>query len=170
MDGTIINFAVYENGNEYLGMANVILPVLTYKTITANGAGIPGDIDLPIPHRDAMRATFNFTDAPMAAYKLSEFRVHEVDLRVAHEEYDATKGKMVVRAHKHVMSIMPITRNGGTVAPTAAQAASGEYTVLSYKEYIDNKLVNDYDPVHFKDVDSSGTDNLAEVRKALGKQ
>lgn len=170
MEAGIINYAVYENGSEYLGMANVTMPNLSNKKLTVNGAGIPGDIDLPVPgHRDAMTATFNFTDAPKAAYKLCEFRRHLVDIRAAHEEYDATAGKIVVRAYKHIMEIIPTTRNGGTIAPSAAQAASGEYTVLSIKDYIDGRLVGNYDPVHFKDIDSSGRDNLAEVRSALGK-
>ena len=170
MDAGIINYAVYENGSEYLGMANVTLPNQSHKILTVNGAGIPGDIDLPvIGHKDAMKATFNFTDAPPAAYKLAEMRRHVIDIRAAHEEYDATAGKIVVRAYKHVLEIIPVTKNGGTVAPSAAQAASGEYTVLSQKDYIDGKLVGDYDPVHFKDIDNSGTDNLAAVRSALGK-
>ncbi|MBQ6052981.1 MAG: phage major tail tube protein [Clostridia bacterium] len=170
MDAGIINYAVYENGSEYLGMANVTLPNQSHKILTVNGAGIPGDIDLPVlGHKDAMRATFNFTDAPPAAYKLAEMRRHVIDIRAAHEEYDATAGKIVVRAYKHVLEIIPVTKNGGTVAPSAAQAASGEYTVLSQKDYIDGKLVGDYDPVHFKDIDNSGTDNLAAVRSALGK-
>lgn len=170
MDAGIINYAVYENGSEYLGMANVTLPNQSHKILTVNGAGIPGDIDLPVlGHKDAMRATFNFTDAPPAAYKLAEMRRHVIDIRAAHEEYDATAGKIVVRAYKHVLEIIPVTKNGGTVAPSAAQAASGEYTVLSQKDYIDGKLVGDYDPVHFKDIDNSGTDNLSAVRSALGK-
>ena len=99
MDAGIINYAVYENGSEYLGMANVTLPNQSHKILTVNGAGIPGDIDLPVlGHKDAMRATFNFTDAPPAAYKLAEMRRHVIDIRAAHEEYDATAGKIVVRA------------------------------------------------------------------------
>lgn len=170
MEAGIINYAVYENGSEYLGLANVTLPNQNNKVLTVNGAGIPGDIDLPVPgHKDAMRVTFNFTDASKAAYKLAEFHRHIIDLRVAHEEYDETAGKVVVRAYKHVMEIMPVNRTGGTVAPSAAQAASGEYTVFSQKDYIDGKLVSDYDPIHFKDIDSTGADSLAAVRSALGK-
>lgn len=170
MDAGIINFAVYENGSEYLGLANVTMPNLTNKKLTVNGAGIAGDIDIPIPgHRDAMTVTFSFVDAPKSAYQLCEHRRHVVDIRAAHEEYDATAGKIAVRAYKYVMEIIPTSRTGGTLAPSAAQAASGEYTVLSIKEYIDGKLISDFDPVHFRDIDISGTDALAAVRSALGK-
>ena len=36
-------------------------------------------------------------------------------------------------------------------------------------EYIDGELVDDYEPINFKDVDNTGKDNLAAVRSALGK-
>ena len=170
MQAGIINYAVYENGSEYLGIANVTLPNKSYKKMTVNGAGIPGDIDLPVPgHADAMTMTINFLDAPQSAYKLCEFRRHLIDIRAAHEEYDATAGKIVVRAYKHVLEIIPVSKNGGTLAPSAAQAASGEYTVLSQKDYIDGKLVSNFDPAHFKGVGSDGKDSLADVRSALGK-
>lgn len=170
MEAGIINYAVYENGSEYLGIANITLSNKSYKKLTVNGAGIPGDIDLPVPgHTDAMTITINFLDAPRAAYKLCEFRRHLIDIRAAHEEYDATAGKIVVRAYKHVLEIIPVSKNNGTLAPSAAQAASGEYTLLSQKDYIDGKLVSNHDPIHFKDIDSSGKDALAAVRSALGK-
>lgn len=166
----IINYAVYENGSEYMGTANVTLPDLTNKKLTINGAGIPGDVEIPvIGHRDAMTAKITFIDAPVAAYKLCEMRRHILDLRVAHEEYDSTTGQIKVTAYKHILEVIPTSRIGGTVAPSAAQAASGDYSVLSIKDYIDGKLVQDYEPLNFKDVDASGHDALAEVRSALGK-
>lgn len=170
MDAGIINFAVYENGSEYLGMANVALPDRSTKKLTVNGAGIPGDIDLPaIGHRDAMTTKFTWTDVNNDTHKLWEQRRHIVDLRAAHESYDATKGTLVVHAYKYVMELLPTARTSGTVAPVSAQGSSIDFSVLSIKEYIDGKLVDDYEPINFKDVDNTGKDNLAAVRSALGK-
>ncbi len=170
MDTGVINFAVYENGTEYLGLAKLTLPDMTNKTLTVNGAGIPGDLDIPVPgHRDAMSVKLDFIDAPQAAYKLAEERVHDLDCRAAHEEYDATTGAIKVVAYKHLLKVIPKSLGGGTVAPVTAQAISGEYSCLARKDYIDNVLMLDYDPANFKDVDASGTDRLAAVRSALGK-
>lgn len=170
MDAGIINFALYENGSEYLGIAKITLPEMSNKTLTLNGAGIPGDVDLPVPgHRDAMKVTISFLDAPDAAYKLAEQRVHRLDCRVAHEQYNPTAAKLGVRGFKHILEVVPLKLTSGDLAPSAAQAVSGEYTCISRKDYVDGKCVLDYQPLNFIDKDASGTDRLAEVRTALGK-
>ncbi len=170
MDAGIINFAVYENGSEYLGMANVALPDRSNKKLTVNGAGIPGDIELPvIGHRDAMTAKFTWTDVNSDTYKLWEQRRHLIDLRAAHEGYDSASGTIGVHAYKYVMEVIPTARTNGTVAPSSPQGSSIDVSVLSIKEYIDGKLVEDFEPINFKDIDSTGHDNLAAVRNALGK-
>lgn len=170
MDAGIINFAVYENGSEYLGLAKITLPDLSSKKLTVNGAGIPGDVDLPIPgHRDAMIVKIEFLDAPESAYRLAEGRRHILDCRAAHESYDSAKGEIKVRAYKHILEVIPTNLGGGTVAPSTAQAISGDYTCLSRKDYIDGVCMLDYEPLNFVDKDASGTDRLATVRSALGK-
>ena len=99
MNTGVINFAVYENGSEYLGLAKITLPDMTAKTFTVNGAGIPGDLEVPIPgHKDAMTVKIQFIDAPKSAYTLAEERVHILDCRAAHEEYDPTTGGIKVTA------------------------------------------------------------------------
>lgn len=170
MNVGVINFAVYENGSEFLGMAKITMPDSTTKTITVNGAGIPGDIDVPvIGHKDAMHVTFEFTDSALGAYKLAEARRHLLDCRAAHEEYDPVKGAVVVKAYKHILDVMPISQSGGDVAPASAQSTTVECTCFSRKDYIDGKLVRSEDPLNFSSVDSTGKNVLADVRKALGK-
>lgn len=166
----VINYAVYENGSEYLGLAKVTLPDYSNKKFTVNGVGIGGDVDIPVTgHKDAMTCKIQFLDAPESARKLAEHRRHIIDIRAAHEEYDQVSGEIKVRAHKHILEIIPLKLTPGDLAPSAAQASSGEYTVLAIKDYIDGVLVNDYQPLNFIDIDNSGTDRLAAVRSALGK-
>ncbi len=170
MNAGTINFAVYENGTEYLGLAKITLPDMTNKTFTVNGAGIPGDLEVPIPgHKDAMVVRIQFIDAPRAAYSLAEERQHILDCRAAHEEYDPATGTIKTTAYKHILTVMPKSLTGGDVAPTAAQAVSGEYSCFARKDFIDDVCVLDHDPANFRSVDASGTDRLAAVRAALGK-
>ncbi len=169
-DAGIINYAVYEDGSEYLGLARVTLPDVNNKILTVNGAGIPGDIDLPVlGHMDAMIVKIDFLDSHESTYKLAETRRHILDLRAAHEAYNPTSGEIEVHAYKHILEVIPTKLGGGTIAPSAAQAVSGEYTCISRKDYIDEKLVLDYEPLNFIHIDDSGTDHLAKVRSALGK-
>ena len=169
LDGTI-NYAVYENGSEYYGMASFTDADRKNKTFTLNGAGIAGDVTIPgIGHRDAMVTKINFRTATADACHLSEMRRHILDCRAAVEEYDSTSGQLRVHPHKVIVEVLPLSLSGGDIAPSSPQAVSGEYAVISRKYYIDDVLMEDYQPLNFRDVDASGNDNLADVRSALGK-
>lgn len=169
-DSGIIQFEVYENGTDFLGIAKVTLPDYSYKIHTVNGVGIAGDVNVPvIGHMDAMTVTIEFLDSPTAARKLNEFRRHIVDIRAAHEAYDQTSGTFKVHSYKHLLEIAPTKMTQGTLAPHSQQGTSNEYTVFKSEDYIDGALVQKYDPLNYVHIDSSGTDRLAEVRTALGK-
>lgn len=171
IDEGVINYAIYEDGNRYLGIATVEMPNKTSKSFTMNGAGIAGDIDIPvIGHREAMTMKINFRDTSEAAYALAEERVHLIDLRVVHQNLDSAAGEIGISGHKFVAKIFPKSLSGGTLSPASPQAVSGEYSVLSIAEYIDGKCVSDIDPVNFKDVDHTGKDRAEAIRKALGLQ
>lgn len=166
----IINFEVYEDGVNFLGIAKITFPDAQGKKLTLNGAGIFGDVDIPvIGSVDAMSVKIEFTDAPEAAYKLNEARVHMLDCRAAHEEYDATEGRVKVKAYKHILEVAPTSLSVGSAAPASAQGMSSEYSCISRKDYIDGALMLHIDPIRGIYVDASGTDRLAEVRSALGK-
>ena len=170
MDTGIINFAVYENGSEYLGLANATLPDKVNKKQTVNGAGIAGDVDVPVVgNYDAMSLKLTFTDVNDHTYKICTAGRRIITLNAAHEQYNSTKGEIEIVPHKYVIEALKTGRTNGTVAPASMQGASVDFSVLSLKEYINGELVEDFDPINFKDIDASGTDNLAAVRSALGK-
>ena len=169
MDQSVINFAVYEDGNEYMGMASVAMPDLTALTQSISGAGIAGNIDAVIlGHFDAMSMTLNYRTLTEQSMRLFEPRRHNIDLRVAQQDEDTVKGEVVVNAIKHVMVVIPKAYKGGNVAPASANDASGEFTVRYWKTYRDGKKVLEVDPLNFI-FEVNGVDYLADVRKALGK-
>ena len=153
MDQSIINFKVYEDSVEYVGMAQATLPDLTALTQSISGAGIAGTVESVIlGHFDAM---------------LSEPRRHTIDLRVAQQDEDVVAGKVVVRAVKHILVVIPKSDKGGSVAPATPSNGSGEYAVRYWATYIDGKKVREVDQLNFICY-VNGTDYLADVRKALG--
>ena len=159
---TIVNYAIYENGSEYLGTAKVKLPDMKYKTTSVSGTGIAGDVEIPvIGHTDAMSMTIDFIDVTPAAHHLAELRTHTLDLRVAHEQYDATANSLDVVGSKYIVECIPKSLTGGEVSPANPQAVSGEF--------LNGEIVRDVAPMRFRNVDASGTDTLAKVRSILGK-
>ena len=61
VDESVINFAVYEDSVEYVGMAKASLPDLSALTQSISGAGIAGNVEAVIlGHFDAMTLGLNF--------------------------------------------------------------------------------------------------------------
>ena len=161
MDQSIINFKVYEDSVEYVGMAQATLPDLTALTQSISGAGIAGNVESVIlGHFDAMTLGLNFRTVTDQSVKLSEPRRHTIDLRVAQQDEDVVAGKVVVRAVKHILVVIPKSDKGGS-------NGSGEYAVRYWATYIDGKKVREVDQLNFICY-VNGTDYLADVRKALG--
>jgi len=164
-----IDFAVYEDGRNFLGLAKIGLPDFSSKKLNVNGAGIPGDVDIPvIGHLDAMTMTIDFVDHQESQEKLAEMRVHVLDLRVAKQQFDKVAGKLAIDDHKYVVKVIPVSKTSGELAPASAQTTSNTYSCLYFAEYIKGKLIRKHDPFAYEHTDASGTNVLDPVKQALG--
>ena len=118
VDESIINFALYEDANEYLGMAEVTLPELASLTQEITGAGIAGNVEAVIlGHFEAMTTTLNFRTVTRSAVSLNKPGYHTLTLRVAQQLKDTVKGTKVTQAVKHVMIVESKKYAPGKVAP-----------------------------------------------------
>ena len=168
-DESVINFAVYEDSVEYVGMAGVTLPNLAAIVQTLSGAGIAGNVEVPVlGHYDVMSLTLNFRTTTEHSVRLSEPRRHNIDLRMAQQIEDTVAGEVKVQSIKHVLVVVPKTDTGGSIAPAAPTNGSGEYSVRYWATYIDGAKVREIDPLNFI-CEVNGVDYLADVRKAIGK-
>ena len=169
MDQSVINYAIYEDGVEYYGMATVQMPTLANLTQTLSGAGISGNIEeVVLGHQDAMTVTLNFRTTTPASIRLSEPRRHVLDLRIANEEEDPVENALTVPPEKHVMVVIPKTHNVGQIAPGQPTNGSGEYAVRYWATWLNGTKVREIDPMNMK-YEVNGVDYLADVRRAMGK-
>ena len=146
VDETVIGFAVYEDATEYYGKVEAV---------------ILGAIE-------AMTTTLNFRTVTKNAIKLHEPREHKIDLRVAQQNKNTTKGVTEVGRVKHLLTLTPKKLNPGKVATASAAEVSGEYATTYFATYIDGKKMLEIDPLNYIYF-VNGKDWLADVRKALGK-
>ena len=152
IDQSVINFAVYEDSVEYLGMSKVTLPDVTFLTQSISGAGVGGNVEAGIlGHLEAMTLGLEFRTTTPQSVQLSELRRHSIDLRVANQYEDPVAGTVEARKEKHIFVVVPKSTKGGTIAPATPTSGSGEYAVRYWATYI------------------NGVDYLAGVRAALGK-
>lgn len=169
VDETVIGFAVYEDATEYYGMSEVTLPEISNLTEEISGAGMGGKVEAVILGAiEAMTTTLNFRTVTKNAIKLHEPREHKIDLRVAQQNKNTTKGVTEVGRVKHLLTLTPKKLNPGKVATASAAEVSGEYATTYFATYIDGKKMLEIDPLNYIYF-VNGKDWLANVRKALGK-
>ena len=169
VDETVIGFAVYEDATEYYGMSEVTLPEISNLTEEISGAGMGGKVEAVILGAiEAMTTTLNFRTVTKNAIKLHEPREHKIDLRVAQQNKNTTKGVTEVGRVKHLLTLTPKKLNPGKVATASAAEVSGEYATTYFATYIDGKKMLEIDPLNYIYF-VNWKDWLADVRKALGK-
>ena len=169
VDETVIGFAVYEDATEYYGMSEVTLPEISNLTEEISGAGMGGKVEAVILGAiEAMTTTLNFRTVTKNAIKLHEPREHKIDLRVAQQNKNTTKGVTEVGRVKHLLTLTPKKLNPGKVATASAAEVSGEYATTYFATYIDGKKMLEIDPLNYIYF-VNGKDWSADVRKALGK-
>lgn len=165
----IIDFEVYEDSNNFVGVAQVNLPSINYITQQLTGAGIAGTIDaVLIGMVDAMSATMNFRSAMGSAIDLLKPEKHTLDLRAAEQHWNTANTERNVVADKWVMVAVPKNFAPGTVAPASLTDTSLEFSVTYYAGYKDGKKVWEIDPYNYICI-VDGIDYMEPVRKALGK-
>lgn len=169
VDEGVVNYALYEDEKLYLGVASVTLPDVELSTFTLSGAGILGELEMPITATPkAMITVINFRHANEAAYALAEERVHNITLYRVDQNYDSTKGEIGTTNRKSFMKIFPKKLSGGELKPANPLSVSGEYAVFSYTEIVDGKTMLEVDPLNCRYIDHTGVDRAAKIRQGLG--
>jgi len=164
-----IDFAVYEGDDEFVGMASVTLPDKIQKTMTVNGAGIGGDVEVPVKSQyEAMSLTVAFKNYSPRVARLRQHGRHNIELRVAQQDEDPVAGQLVTAAVKHVFSLVPKSATGGNIAPATAGDMTITFSVRSWRTSYDGVLVDEIDQFNRVDI-VNGIDFNADVRRALGK-
>lgn len=169
IDEAIINFAVFEDGVEYLGMADATLPEITNLTQEISGAGIGGNIEtVVIGHLAAMSMMLTFRTVTEAAIRLAEPRIHKIDLRSAQQSQNTRTGILETNSMKYIVHLRPKKFAAGKLAPASAADTSGEFAVSYYSLWKNGIKRIEIDPINFIYY-MNDRDYLKEVRRALGK-
>lgn len=163
-----VDYMIYENGDTLIGVGKITLPVIKYKTLTVTGAGIMGDVTIPLAGMiEAMIANIQFTSVTDAIVNLGTNEWHDIAIYVADQYFDSVKRKEEIEAERFEMSIRPTELNQGTIATASAADASGAYSVCKYAVYKNNKKVVDLD--QFGQIHKiNNKDCAAAVRRAMG--
>lgn len=165
----LINFRVYNDGNDMLGIATVDLPEITPMSDTVSGAGIAGEVESGIlGHFESMTTTFTWRTIERKAISLcSQRKAHAVEVRGSQQVYDAATGTYSTVPVRASMRISLKSAPLGTFEPGATTDTEQEFEVLYLKLYVDGKETLEIDKYNFI-AKINGVDDLASVRKDLG--
>jgi len=164
-----INLEIYENDVNLLGVAKVQLPSIAYPCVTISGAGMMGEMEIPLYGMvNTMTLTIDWLTPHGDAVRLMSPKKHQLDMRVAEEYWDVEQAEVGLWADKYVVIVRPKNASPGTVAPMGNADTSGEYAVYYFAAYRDGKQLWEVDKRSMKCV-IDGVDYMAPVRKALGK-
>lgn len=163
-----IDYLMYENGGALIGIAKVKVPTVKYKTVNATGAGVMGEVTVPLAGMiDPMTVNIDFSSVTDAIVALGTNEWHDVVLYAADQYFDSVTRTEEMEQNRFEMSIRPTEIDQGTIQTASAADASGTYSACRYTVYKDGKKVIDID--QFNQVhEVNGVDNAAKVRKALG--
>ena len=164
----LINFRVYDEENNPLGLATVDLPQLQAMSDTVSGAGIAGEVDSPVlGHYQSMTTTFHWRTIEADAMKLNKQKSHQIDLRGAQQVYDTSTGDYAVKKVRATLKMTPKNSNLGSFEPGSTTDSEQELEVTYIKLFIDDKEMVEIDKYNFI-AKFNGEDGLAQVRQALG--
>lgn len=164
----LINFRVYEDGADLIGIADVDMPTLTAMTETVKGAGIAGEIDAPATgHMGSMEVTFNWRTLNKSNVYLMAPKAFTFDLRGAQDVYDSANRTIRQQPIKVVVVGRPKELSVGKLDVNASTGTSNKMEVLYIKVTVDGDDLLEYDKYNYI-YKVGSTDYLAQMREALG--
>ena len=170
------NFEVYEEGHRYLGIATVDLPELSFKGIDVNGAGIAGEMNIPVAGMiEDAELTIHWREVSRNFTGLAAYKAHNLTFRSAQHLYNAATGNIRQEALKILARGIPKKITLGKLEQ-ASETESESVLGLDYiKIWVDGKVALEFDRFNYiykvwrRDGSSTGIqDYLSGTRQALG--
>lgn len=167
-----INFSVYLESEDLLGVAEGNFPQLEAMTSEVKGAGVAGVVNsIVLGHFNSTTISLTWRNVTKDFLKLYGHYTHNLDFYEAMQYYNAGTGEYAsetVPLHVYMKAITK-SQNPGKLVVGDSMGVQTEHEVVYMKIERDGKEWIELDKYNYiYKVD--GVDYLAEVRTALGKQ
>lgn len=163
-----VDYVLYKRGGPLIGVAKITMPSIKYKTVPVTGAGVMGNVTVPLAGMiEPLTLNIQFSSVTDAIIELGSNEWHDVAAYVADQYFDSVNRLEELESIRFEMSIRPTETSAGTVAVASAADASGVYSVCKYVVYKRDRKVVDID--QFNQIHMiNDRDCAAKIRKALG--
>lgn len=164
----LINFKIYNDSTDLLGIADAQLPDLEWITDTVSGAGIAGEVDSPaLGHFKSMVLKLKWRSLTPNAASLAQSKAHHLDCRGSIQMFDPNTGEYKTCPVKCVVKGIPKKVGLGKFEMGKPLDNESEFECIYLKQWIDGEEKIEIDKYNFiAKVD--GVDYLESVRSDLG--
>lgn len=164
----LINFRVYRNGSQFLGVAQITLPQIQAMTASIKGSGIAGEVDAVVTgHYQSMSETLQFRTPTNACTILAAPTTHELDARGSIDVIEPLTGVRSKSSMKVWTKCLPKNTNLGKYEPATTMDSEIEMEVYAIGIWIDGEECIYIDKFNYI-ARIQGTDYLADARVAEG--
>ncbi len=168
MPEKLINFRVYNQGTDLLGVADVQLPDLEWMTETVSGAGIAGEVDSPtLGHFKSMTLKLKWRSMTDNGARLAKSHAHHLDCRGSVQQMSAVTGEFTTCPVKCVIQGMPKKVGLGKMEVGKSQDAETELECVYLKYWLGGEVKIEIDKYNYIAL-VDGVDYLEPVRSDLG--
>ena len=164
-----INFAVYLEGRDLLGMAEGTIPQLEAMTSEVKGAGIAGTIDsIVLGHFNSTKLSLTWRTVTDDFMKLYRHMTNTIELRASLQRYDSALGVYLTEPLYVYLKATTKSSTPGNLVVGDNMDTQTEFEITYMKIFVNNKECVELDKYNYiYKVD--GIDYLAAVRADLGK-
>lgn len=165
-----LNFNVYADNGEVLGVAEGTLPTIEFMTSEVKGAGIAGVVESPgMGQTSSMTMELTWRNRGKTWSQLLSPQGHNLDMYSAELDFDAGLGQYVTRSVHVYMKAVTKNSDLGKLAVSESTETKTVHEIYYLKLDIDNEEQLVIDKYNYK-YRVKGVDYMNEIRTALGKQ
>jgi len=165
---TLIGFNLYiGTGNRLVGIANITLPEAAMMTTTLSGAGIAGEIDVPVLGNFGSMQTEIATPVLYDTnFSLLNLGGEQLTARGSIQVQDQATGGYATKRCRVVIGGMPAGLNPGSFAPASTMESSNTIETTYLKIFLDDEEKLEIDKLNYV-YRVNGVDLLEEARKGM---
>ena len=166
----MINFKVYREGGDMLGIAEGTIPNLEAMTHEVKGAGLAGTIDSPVlGHYNSITLSLTWRSVTGDISVLNRPETHNIDLYASLKSYNAGLGIYQTKQLHIYCRAIPKTLTTGNLVVGDTMGTQMEFELPYMKLSLDGVDLIEIDKYNYI-ARIEGVDYLASVRSDLGMQ
>jgi hypothetical protein len=169
---TLSNYNVFKDGSQLIGLADVTLPHLQNLTDQLKGAGIFGEIEMPVQaHFQSMTVMFKWLSITDDIFFATIQNGAQLDCWASVQGHDSGTNQIVHDGWRVVINTAPKSTNFGKLEVGTKGDLETEYEVISMRIYHNDglRLEVDKENAICRSWDGSTlVDSAAQIRQQIG--